>query len=563
MIKKLFFWAFIFLSLTSNIFSQTADQINHSVRQVDNLTSSKMQEPLKTKPQEQPEITPPQSPESVEGENTFLLKKVNLVGVESFKKSEFSSIIKKYEQKKVTFNDLQNLAKEIENYYIYKGTIAVCFIPEQELDLEKAEVIVQVVEAKMGKLHIPEHKYFDNSRLSCYWKIDKGEPINYDKMSQSLQLMGVNPSRSVQATMVKGKTPGTTDILLDPKVSFPIRPTFTYDREGDALTGVGRPSLGLRHNNFLGLDDSLIAGFSQGRDFSGVYLYHSIPLNCLGTSLFYGFSKSKSSPKKEFEIFGIRSQAQSVNLSLRQVLFRGKKYFGEIFGGIDFKDKDTHLITGTQNRDRLRILRLGGDFVYQGRKSVTTYSTELSQGINAFGATSDKNPLASRGAKSVFSKFNTSLLHRRRFFTTTEARLKMSMQLAGTNLMPQEQFALGGIDSVRGYPSGDFLADNAVFVSAEILLPYVYIPGKWKFPFEAKTIRKRFTPILFVDYGRGVKKRALSTEQEDITMWSFGCGLRANLTETISLRLEFGIPFGDDTISEQAESYLHFSLKFQ
>ncbi len=51
-----------------------------------------------------------------------------------------------------------------------------------------------------------------------------------------------------------------------------------------------------------------------------------------------------------------------------------------------------------------------------------------------------------------------------------------NIQLASQPLVPMEQFATGGINSVRGYRQDLLLTDNGLFLSAEYQLPILSIP---------------------------------------------------------------------------------------
>ena len=74
------------------------------------------------------------------------------------------------------------------------------------------------------------------------------------------------------------------------------------------------------------------------------------------------------------------------------------------------------------------------------------------------------------------------------------------LQLTNRPLFPIEQFALGGIDTVRGYREYLTVTDDAALISAELHIPV----GKLRLPYLAKTDdagTMQFVP--FYDYGRG------------------------------------------------------------
>lgn len=552
-----FFITFLFPRL---IYSQDVEK---ATRETDQLgrEKKKIEEELKKVP-EKPIIKKAEEAPKKETEQKFFIKKIDLVGCESFSPKDFSPIIEKYEGREVTLTELDTLAKEIEREYLRRGVIAAVFLPQQEI--KEQAVILQVVEAKMGQLQIQEHKYFKKQRLTYYWKVPPGEILHYDKISKSIQMMNKNSDRQVKAALTAGKKPGTTDIVLTPQTHFPIHLTSTFDNEGSSSTGKNRTGAGIRHNNFLGFDDTFLSGYTFGREFSGTYAYHSLPISSGGASLLYGYSLSESTPKKEFAVYGIKSKAENASVSLHQDIFNKDQYLGEVSLGFDAKDKATVMNTGTYSRDRLRIVSLNGDFIFRGLGSTTTLSPEFSQGIDAFGASPSDNPLASRGAKTTFSKFILGIQHRRILPLNLQANFKLKGQVSSTKLTPQEEFSLGGMDSVRGYPSGDYQADNMISNSLEVLMPAFFIPGNWQLPFyKKKALKDMATPVVFVDYGYGERRGALETEKKSVNFLGVGAGVRIRLFDQTVLRLEWGFPVADDTITEAGHSRFHFSVSFQ
>ncbi len=538
--------------------------VEKATREVDIFDKEKKKEIERelTTPPKKPILIKPEEPVAVKEGQKFFIKKINLVGCESVSLGIFTSFIQKYENKEVSLAQLEVLAKQIEREYLRQGIISAVFVPPQEV--KNDTVMLRVVEAKMGEIDIQKHKYFKKERISYYWIPKPGKVLRYDEISKSVQLMNKNPDRNVKAALRAGKKPGTTNVILTPETSFPIHLTSSYDKEGAVSTGKSRIGIGARHNNFLGFDDILVLGNTFGKDFYGTYLYHTLPVSRQGASFTYGYSHSKSEPKKEYTVQEIKSEAKTISLSLRQDLYKKDEYRGDVSFGFDAKDKVTKVKSDTSTRDRLRVIHARGNFIQRGLGSSTTISPEFSQGINAFGASSASNPLASRHAKPTFSKLGLGLQYKKSLPLTLQASFKFDSQFSSTKLMPQEQFSLGGIDSVRGYPSGDFSADNAATGSAELLIPgSTFIPASWRLPYAENALQDQITSLVFVDYGYGWKRGALPAEKYSANLIGVGAGIRGNFFNQALVRLEWGFPVGDYTTNESGRSRFHFSVDFQ
>ena len=556
----LLFCALIYSTNLETSFAQIQQDVDRATTQVERQMRERAREQLDVAPKKPPKIKEEEEEKEVPEGPKFFVKTIELAGTESVPAEEFRPIIEKYENKHVSLGELNRLAKEIERAYLKKGIIAACFVPPQ--DVKDGVVTLQVVEAKMGALIIKEHKYFQKSRIANYWKTEPGNVLRYDNMSRDLQLMNRNPDRDVNATLHAGKKTGTTDVLIEADTKFPVHTFFSFNNEGARSTGREQYGFGVRHNNALFVDDILLIGWSLGQEFSGVYAYHTVPITNFGTSVMYGFSESRSRPKKDFSQFDLRSFSQTGSFFLDQDLFKKDEYIGNVSIGLDARDKKTSAFLGTVNRDRLRVLRMRGTFYHRYPGTITTMSPGFSQGLNWLGAQS-QNPLSSRAADCVFSKFNFGLTHKRALPLNLQAVLRFRCQFAAEKLTPQEEFSLGGLYSVRGYPAGDYLADIAFQTNLELLIPAFFIPEEVKLPYDKKPLKDKITGVIFFDQGYGEKRGALPTETQKDNLLSAGAGLRINVFDKGVLRMEWGFPFGEDPLTERASSRFHISLDLQ
>lgn len=562
----LFFFALIaIIAILPPLYSQDFERTTHAIDVMGAQEKEKAERELREVPPKPQiaELEETAAPKEEKEEEKFFIKKINLAGCVSFTPESFSVIVQKYENKKVSLADMDTLAREIEKEYLRRGIIAAVIVVPQEIKEET--VTLQVVETRMGKLHIPDMKYYRKDRLAYYWRILPDEVLRFDKISRSIQLMNKNPDREVRVSLHAGTRPGTTDALLSAKTNFPLHFTSSFDNEGDTFTGRSRQSYGIRHNNLLGRDDMLLASYTFGREFSGFYAYHNVPISPFGTSLFYGYNYTRSHPTKEYGPYDLVSRTSNTSISVRQDIFRKDAYLGDVFLGFDAKDKSLHTISGLNTLDRARIFNVGANLTYRHPESTTTVSPQFSQGVTAFGASGKNNPYASRGARPDFSRFTLGLQHKRLLPLGMQVNQRFKGQVASAKLTPQEELYLGGIDSVRGYPASDYLADNGVLDSVELLIPPFFIPADWRIPYAEAPLKEQVSPVVFVDHGWGMRRGALSgDEKRSVTMLSAGAGLRFRLFNQAFLRLEWGFPLGANRpVSQTEHSRFHFSVDFQ
>lgn len=71
--------------------------------------------------------------------------------------------------------------------------------------------------------------------------------------------------------------------------------------------------------------------------------------------------------------------------------------------------------------------------------------------------------------------------------------IRSDLQFSTRALVPLEQFGLGGLRSVRGYPQDILLTDNGFFASAEVQLPVLRV----------KKVGGVLQVVPFIDFGVG------------------------------------------------------------
>lgn len=548
-----------FISLIYSVPAQAQVTNDTVVKEIDRPIREDVQERFKPVPLEvpAPAVIKPEAPTGP----TFMLRKINLIGVESLPMELFTPIIEKYEDTEVSLEGLNNLTTEIEKEYLKNGIIAACFLPEQ--DIQDGVVTLQVVEAKMGRLIVEDHKYFRKSRIDYYWDIENDEVLRYDKLYKNLQLMNKSSDRRVTSELKASDEPGKTDVYLNVDTHFPGHAFATYDNEGSNFTGFERSGFGLRHNNLIGLDDSLISGYSFGNDFESIYGYHRIPVSPVGTTFMYGHSYSNSIPKKDYASLDLESITRSTSFFLYQDLYHDANYLGEVYAGLEAKDRQTRTIGIVTMWDRLRVWKFGGTYMLNSLNSTTAIQPEISQGVNGLGS-KGRNSLSSRNTRNVFTIASLKLQHQRQLARSLQLNMKLQGQVASIKLPSSEVFYLGGIDSVRGYPSGDFFADSGVQGNLELLFPAFFIPEAVKSPLENKSLRDHITGVIFYDHGFGKKRGG----QENIAnptgnLRSLGIGLRTRVFDKATVRTDWGFPIGDRAISEEGKSRFHLAFEFE
>lgn len=507
-------------------------------------------------PEEVPieEETPPEK--KLTGPN-FYVRDFILEGDVVLQPEDYEHVLAQLKDQTISFEQLQKMISDLEQLFRSKGYVAVVLLPPQKM--EKSEIRLKVIVSKMGDLTVINNRYYSAWRTRAYWKIKKGAVLDYDRIRKGVLDMNENPDRMVKPILKAGKAKGTSDIVLNVEDKFPIHAGYSLDNQGVKLTGKIRNGFTIKNNNFLGLDDTFLIGTTFGKkDFGVFYMYHVLPVSNFGTKFISSYSHAQVNPKKQYEIYGINSISDTYSLALQQRVIRTDKYSGNIQLGFDFKEKHTRTQSITTVWDKQRVLSLSGNF--QARDKWGGWG--LSQGVY-FGMPNrgDGWPLASRQADHAFFKYTYSLTRVQKLPFDTKAIWVLQGQLTPNRLLPTEQMFLGGAKSVRGYPESDYGADEAIQSRLDYLAPAFFFPKKWKIPYSGGAFREQVDLIGFFDMAYGNVYNPSETEHRRRFLAGVGGGFQIRFRSNLSARFEWGIPVGNDPLTESGNCQFHFTFK--
>jgi hemolysin activation/secretion protein len=114
------------------------------------------------------------------------------------------------------------------------------------------------------------------------------------------------------------------------------------------------------------------------------------------------------------------------------------------------------------------VLRLVADYLDRGRTQVIAARSTFSVGLDAFNSTINEDAPDSRFVAWLGQVQYVRRLSEQR---GDSIRLRADLQLTDDELLPVEQYAVGGLDSVRGYRSFQLLRDYGYTASIEYRIP--------------------------------------------------------------------------------------------
>lgn len=500
-------------------------------------------------PAEIEDKTPPPAAPAPSEEKVFI-KDISVTGSTLIPQEKINSLIAPYKNKELTLNEIRVITDKITDLYRVRGFITSrAYLPPQKL--EGGVLEIKVLEAKIGDIEVRNNRYFKSGLLISRMALKKGEPFNYNRLREGISLINQHPDRFAKAVLAPGKEPGTTDIILDVKDRLPLHLGVSGDNFASRYLDKQRYIFSFTHNNLLGFDDRMSFQYQMGQ--AGRYflknISYSAPFSKWQVGGYATFARVKLG--QEFEDQDVRGKTQVYGVFASRSLIRQDNYDLTLNLGYDYKN-----VVNTQNQavtshDRIRMAKLGADFSATDNWGRTIVSNEIDFGIpDIMGGLSMKDPRSSRdGAGGQFTKDTLDILRLQKMPFSSTLLWKNQFQITGDILTATEQFQVGGIANVRGYPPAEAVGDRGIATTAEWSFPPYFVPKDFKVPFSKARFYDAFRTAVFYDWANAFLRRPGATEEKYKTLSSLGCGIRFNLPEDFSLRVDLAWPL-DNTPSD-------------
>ncbi len=478
---------------------------------------------------------------------TFRLKEVHVVGNKNVTSREIEALTRPSIGKEVSFEDLQGLVSSIKSLYRTKGYVAsYAYLPPQ--NVTEGIIEIRIVEGTLGNLSITGNRWFSDRTLRRYFGLKPASVVFYEDLRRSLTYLNKQRDLQARAVLLPGEKPETTDIEIKVKDHFPLHLGTDVNNLGTENTGKHRVGFSLVDTNSLGFMDPLSGRFQIGKGTWAVGADYNIPVTPIDTRIGFSYARASVDVGGSFKALDVEGDASTYGVYVLQPLIR-REHAEIIFNvGFDWKSIKNKILGQTSGKDELRILNTGinTEFTDKWGKTLSPHSFHF--GFSDFLGASDKvDPRASRpNSGGQFFIYRGSIVRYQRLPYDMILTLRGVTQLTNDNLVPSEQFRLGGAFSVRGYPEGEYLADYGAYMSSELFIPTYFFPKDWKLPFSKNPLRNQINGVAFFDFGGGVLRNPLVGEEKDRSLAGIGGGLRVNLFDRVYARFQWAAPLASN-----------------
>ena len=474
-----------------------------------------------------------------------------------------------------TIGQIQAVATAITNYYRSRGFLyATVIVPVQ--DVQGATVRLELLIGKLGRVMVEGNKRYSQRAIESPFKQAIGKPLEKDKLESVLLRLNDYPGLAVSGVVQPGKAVGEGDLVARVQKEQLYDFSVGGDNYGRRETGHGRLHGQGALNNPLGVGDQLALYFQHTIDpANGKYLDTSyrVPLwySNHDIKIFYRFNDFDvvDLTRTGLNIAGVTEEG---GFEIAHHWVRGRVWNLSSFEGLTRKSADTFVDADKRSQDLITVAhaRLEVDFIDRRFAGANGLSLEYRRGIpGLFGAlnssklertltskdprTRGRNP-SRRGssgfASGEFDSFHGSLYRLQSMsilspaLATHKVVLRVDGQFSNSLLIPFEQFAAGGIQSVRAYEPSRQLYDKGVFGSIEYQMPPPFIADK-PGPF-GHTWGELIQLSLFYDYAWGVVNSPLSSQPKPHPLRGIGGAVQFRADERILAKITLATPLDRD-----------------
>ena len=475
----------------------------------------------------------------------------------------------KYFGKPLTQKKLHQLKQDIQRYWRkHNLPLTIVHLPSQSL--RDGIIRMEILESTLNEVHVTNNDWFADSIFTDAILLQPGELIDEGMLVRNIHFLNRNTFRHVDAIYTPGKKTDTTDIELYVQDRLPFRLYSGLENTGTHVSDRYRWFLGTNWGNALWLDQVLSYQFTAAFDidkFQAHSLQWQIPLFHKHILSFYGGYSYSNTDLSVTRSSDSPAHGNTIQVSTRYTipLIPSNYLCHEIYVGFDFKRTDTNIDFVSIDPKFSQYVNIGQFCTGYGLTyDISLYKTSFDLGlfVQPGGWLPDQENRRYNALRTLARNFyfylKTSWTNILTLPYGFAMHLNFKTQLSTANLLPSEQFGIGGYNTVRGYDERELNGDNAFLTNFEFRLPSFKIfnpPKKYK-------IYEGMQFLGFFDYGVVGSHRHIDGERPSRYLIGMGPGVRYVLDPYLTIRLDIGFKLHDNPGFTSHNPMYHFMTTF-
>jgi hemolysin activation/secretion protein len=465
-----------------------------------------------------------------------------------------------------TIKDVEKARAALESTYQNLGYLTVSVsIPEQDVD--DGIVRLLVTEGTVERLRIKDAQYTTHAALkSRVQEFEEGKVPHFPTAQAQLDKVSRNQNRQVSPILRPGKSPGKVEVDLQVQDKLPLHGSLELNDRFAPSTTRTRLNGSMRYENLWQKDHSMGISFQASPEdfnevkvFSGTYV---IPRqNGDYFAMYAVVSDSNIAAVGDVNVIG---NGRISGARYIHPLKGADNYYHSVTLGADYKDfKESVILLGADTTINAPVSYFSFSLGYDGTIQTDDYQTQMNVTMNAapraIGNTEREFNYRRQNAKPNFAYIRSEVKHLHKLPYDWTVQTRLLGQLSNGGLIAPEQFAVGGVDSVRGYLESSSLGDNGIQLALELRTPPL---KKYLKQFKASDYLKDFYLFSFYDAGL-VKVYNSPNAQSSQHVSSAGIGVKLKTNSGVLAYIDYAYAFQDSIQVNAGDERLHFRLGYE
>jgi hemolysin activation/secretion protein len=479
-------------------------------------------------------------------ERPFFIREYRVVGAHHLSRIEIEAAVYPFLGPGRTSQDVEEARAALEKAFQDKGyqTASVQVPPQSGAH---GIITLRVVENKVGRLRVRNSRYFSLKKIKeAAPSLAEGAVPNFNAVTHDIVALNQLPDRRITPSIRAGVIPGTVDVDLDVKDTLPLHGSVELNNRYSPDTSPLRVNVSASYNNLWQLGHG-IGGSVQlsPEDINQVQVYSG-----------YYVLRFPDPDWLTFVVQGIDQKSNVSTLGALAVAGRGQviggraiitlppttNFFHTITFGFDYKHFEQGLnASGMVTDTPVTYYPFSANYsaTWSQKDSVTNADFGVTWSVRGLGSSPQEFDQNRYKADANFIYLRGDLSHQHDLPGGFQAFGKVQGQVSDQPLVNSEQFAGGGLATVRGYLEAETLGDNGVCGSVELRSPsFLNRLG-------AEANEGRI--YVFADGGYLTLIDPLPEQDSTFALASVGVGGRVHLYNHLNGSIDAAVPFISQT----------------
>lgn len=462
-----------------------------------------------------------------------------------------------------TIADVEAARTALEEAYRAAGYATVFVdIPEQEAG--QGIVRLQVTEGRLDRVRVTGARYFSNRHIrAALPSLAPGQTPNLPQLQAELaEVNRATPDRVVTPVLKPGAAPGSVEIELKVADTLPLHGSLESNNRYTADTSKLRLNASLTYANLFQKQHSLTVQYQtapQNRDnleaLVGTYV---MPLAAGGRTALALYAVDSNTDVAALGTLSVLGNGQIFGAKFIHMLPDGLDFTQSLSWGVEYKDflENILLDTDTSLQTPIRYLNWNGAYTATMRHEGVTTSFNVGVGFGIRGLVNDSSEFADKRylGKPNYFLVRAGLQQAIDLPWQMQIGVRLGAQYTPGPLVSNEQYIVGGVDTVRGYLESGQLGDYGANGTLE--LRYTGLSALLGLPRSAAQLYG------FYDGAVVVTHYPLPGQADNYRLGSFGVGMRLADWHGLSFALDWAHLLSRPGATPLPWSRTHFSFRY-